>query len=146
MPTVEFSSTFSCTPAVLWEFHQRPDAIQLLSPPFPPVRIVRDTGGLSVGAEKEFQLGLGPFRLTWLARHVECEPGRSFTDWQVTGPFRSWRHRHLMKATPSGSCLVDHIDYQAYGGPLMDWLVWPSLWLLFRWRHYVTRRYTRGLL
>jgi ligand-binding SRPBCC domain-containing protein len=140
MTVVEHVSEFACPVEKLWAFHERPDAIQVLSPPGLPVRVVRIQGGLEVGAEKEFQIGFSFLGVTWLARHVACEPGRMFADVQVAGPFRSWRHEHWMEPREEGGCqLRDRVEFQAAGGWLGALVARMQLAFLFWWRHRVTR-------
>jgi ligand-binding SRPBCC domain-containing protein len=35
---------------VVWSFHERPDILALLTPPWQPIQVVRREGGLEVGA------------------------------------------------------------------------------------------------
>jgi ligand-binding SRPBCC domain-containing protein len=112
----------------------------LLAPPFPPLKLVRQSGGLAAGAEKEFLVGVFPFQLRWLARHVECVPGRMFVDEQVRGPFRYWQHIHVITWSAKGSRLTDRVTYDFPGGVLLDWFVRWQLRQMFRHRHAVTGR------
>ena len=138
MPIFEYSSAFACSAQRLWAFHERPDVIKLLTPPLTPMRIIRQTGSLETGSEKEFALGIWPLEKRWLARHVEYEPGRVFADLQVTGPFRYWLHRHMFQEDGAGSRLIDRVEYEFWGGRLMDPIVRRQLGILFRHRHAVT--------
>ena len=130
--------------AVVWAFHERPDVLQLLTPPWQPVQVVRREGGLGVGAETEFRLFVGPLPLRWLARHIACEPERLFVDEQVEGPFDSWQHRH--EFTPEGqhTRLTDAIACSLPAGWVLDnvlgWAIEAQLAQLFRYRHEVTQR------
>jgi ligand-binding SRPBCC domain-containing protein len=121
--------------AAVFAFHQRDEALALLSPPWPPTQISR-TGGLEIGARVVVRSG--PFR--WVARHTDYERNRLFVDEQIEGPFRQWVHRHEFEDLGPRTRLTDRIEYKAHGGPLMDLAVWPLLAMLFRYRHRVTRR------
>ncbi len=70
-----------------------------------------------------------PLRTGWLARIVEYEPGHHFTDVQVKGPFRRWRHRHGFEPAPlageDGTIVSDDLEYEVAPGKLGD--------LLSRW-------------
>jgi len=59
-----------------------------------------------------------PFRMT--SRIVAYERPRSFTDEQVHGPFRSFRHVHRFEpaADGEGALMVDEIEFVAPFGPL----------------------------
>lgn len=121
--------------ARVFEFHQRDDALTLLSPPFPPVKIER-TGGLEIGAR--VVLRSGPFR--WVARHTNFEEHRLFVDEQIEGPFLLWVHRHEFEDLGVGTRLTDRVEYRMRGGPLGNLAIRPMLALLFAYRHRITKR------
>lgn len=130
----------------MFAFHERADVLQLLTPPWQKVRVVRREGGLMVGAEVEFLIPIGPIRIRWLARHTEYERNRLFTDVQVRGPFRCWRHRHEFIPVEGGTRLTDSIEVRLPGGALAEWLAgWAvrrQLQRMFAYRHDVTRAFT----
>ena len=138
------SSVINAPPEVVWKFHERPDILQLLNPPWQPVQVVRREGGLNVGAITEFRLFLGPLPLTWLARHTEYEKYRLFADQQISGPFESWVHRHEFEPENGKTKLTDAISFSMPGGGTVEfvsgWLVQVQLEAMFRYRHYVTKR------
>jgi ligand-binding SRPBCC domain-containing protein len=138
------SSVINAPVEVVWKFHERADILQLLTPPWQPVQVMRREGGLNVGAITEFRLFLGLLPLTWLARHTECEEYRLFTDEQISGPFESWVHRHQFESENGKTKLTDAIAFSMLGGDSVEffsgWLVQAQLEAMFRYRHYVTKR------
>ncbi len=140
----KYSSVINAPLEVVWKFHERPDILQLLTPPWQPVQVVRREGGLDVGAITEFRLFLGLLPLTWLARHTEYEQYRLFTDEQISGPFEIWVHRHKFELENSQTRLTDDISFSMPGGGTVEfisgWLVQVQLEAMFRYRHYVTKR------
>ncbi|WP_066382878.1 MULTISPECIES: SRPBCC family protein [unclassified Anabaena] len=145
----QHSSVINAPIEVVWKFHERPDILQLLTPPWQPVQVVRREGGLEVGAITEFKLFLTPIPLTWLARHTECEKYRWFTDEQISGPFESWVHRHEFEPQGNKTKLKDDISYVMPGGETIEffsgWLVQSQLEAMFRYRHFVTKRECESL-
>lgn len=134
-----------CAPvAIVWRFHERPDILQQLTPPWQPVDVLRREGGLGVGAETEFTIHLGPLPVRWVARHTECDPQHFFTDEQVDGPLDHWTHRHELTAEAGYTRLTDTIRYALPGGGLTEsaigWFVHDRLQDMFRYRHEVTKR------
>ena len=119
----------------VFAFHEREEALALLSPPFPPMRITR-TGGLEIGAR--VVLRCGSFR--WVARHTDFEQDRRFVDEQIEGPFQLWVHRHEFEDLGGKTRLTDRVEYRMRGGPIGNALVRPLLAALFTYRHRVTRR------
>ena len=51
--------------------------------------------------------------LTMTSRITRLDFPRSFTDEQVTGPFKSFRHVHDFVATATGSVMVDRVELTA---------------------------------
>lgn len=67
--------------------------------------------------------------VTWRARHfgipltmtsrvTQVDFPHSFTDEQVRGPFRSFRHVHEFEATPGGCIMTDRVEFAAPFGLL----------------------------
>ncbi|MBD2139467.1 cyclase [Anabaena sp. FACHB-1237] len=140
----EHSSIINGPVEVVWRFHERPDILQLLTPPWQPVQVIRREGGLYTGAITEFRLFLGPVPLTWLARHTNYEKNQFFTDEQISGPFEYWVHRHEFTPENGKTRLSDRISYILPGGDTIEflsgWLIQAQLEAMFRYRHYVTNR------
>lgn len=129
----------------VWAFYERPDILDLLTPPWQPVRVLRREGGLGVGAVTEFELPIGPLPVRWLAVHSDCEPERLFVDVQEEGPFASWVHRHEFGDAPDGATrMTDAIALAMPGGWLTEILLGPwvlqDLERLLTYRHQVTQR------
>ncbi|MEM9903543.1 MAG: SRPBCC family protein [Cyanobacteria bacterium P01_D01_bin.44] len=149
MQTFQYSSLIDAPIETVWTFHERPDILDQLTPPWQPVQIVRREGGLGPGAITEFRLWLGPVPITWLAHHTdEYEPGRLFTDTQTEGPLESWTHRHRLIPEGDKTRLVDDITFELPAGwatePLIGWFVRQRLQDMFRYRHKVTQRECGG--
>ncbi|MEO0540728.1 MAG: SRPBCC family protein [Cyanobacteria bacterium P01_A01_bin.105] len=152
----QLSSQIHAPVDVVWAFHERPDILDILTPPWQPVQVIRREGGLGPGAISEFRLWLGPFPLTWLAQHTdEYDPGRLFTDIQVSGPVESWTHRHRFipqapqtqgnQTQAPQTQLVDDITFElpisVLSEPLIGAFVNQRLEDMFRYRHQQTKRY-----
>jgi len=144
MLNFKHSSIINAPIEVVWQFHERPDILQLLTPPWQPLQAVRRQGGLEEGAIMEFRLFLGILPLTWLARHTKYEKYRLFVDEQISGPFESWIHRHEFTPENGKTRLTDAISFAMPGGDVTEfisgWLVQLQLEAMFRYRHYVTKR------
>jgi len=130
--------------SAVFAFHEREDALALLSPPFPPTRVISRTGGIRSGARVELSLS----GLRWVALHTAYEKNRLFVDEQVEGPFAKWVHRHEFEDLGSRTRLTDTVEYLLPGGGLVNLVfgpfVKPALYNLFRYRHRVTRNWCEG--
>lgn len=102
MPSFVKSILIAAPVATVFGFHEREDALPLLSPAFPPVRVIRMTGGIGTGSQVELQIG--PFH--WVALHSAFAKNRFFEDRQVSGPFAEWIHRHEFEAVGQATRLT----------------------------------------
>jgi ligand-binding SRPBCC domain-containing protein len=59
----------------------------------------------------EYRLRLHGLPLRWTSRIEEWEPGRSFVDLQLRGPYRLWHHRHEFVACADGTIVRDRVRY-----------------------------------
>ena len=66
-----------------------------------------------------------------------------FEDVQISGPFASWRHKHIVLPHADGAILRDEIEYEPplsfLGAIAAPFLVVPKLEKMFEFRHQVTK-------
>lgn len=141
MPVFIKSVLVNAPVEVVFAFHEREDALKLLSPPFPPVRVIQKEGGIEPGSR--VQLKIGPF--PWVALHSDYEKNRLFQDEQISGPFARWIHCHEFERVGDSTRLTDRIDYQLPGGSwanrLFGWAVQLGMRQMFRHRHRITKHF-----
>ena len=137
-------SIIRAAPARVFAFHELPDALARLTPPWESSRVIQAAKISEVGSEAIVEtriLGFIPVR--WVARHTAYDPPRMFEDVQVKGPFRFWRHRHLVEPQAGGALLRDEIEYEPpyslFGRLAEPFLIKPRLEKLFAYRHAATR-------
>ncbi|MBS2022555.1 MAG: SRPBCC family protein [Deltaproteobacteria bacterium] len=128
----------------VFAFHEAPDALERLVPPWETVQLVQRGGSLAPGTRVVMRTRIGPLWVTWEAEHTRLEKDVLFQDRQVRGPFRAWLHTHRFFPTPEGHTrLVDEIDCEpplgllgrVFGEPIVR----ARLLRMFRFRHEVTR-------
>jgi ligand-binding SRPBCC domain-containing protein len=135
-----------CTPERVFAFHELPDAFERLVPPWEKVKIVQKADISEIGSRTIIESRiLGPFKVRWVAEHTEYDPPRMFEDVQVSGPFKSWRHRHMVLPHSQGAVLRDEIEYEPpasiFGSIAAPLAIVPRLEKMFGYRHEVTRRW-----
>ena len=147
MPTFVKSVVIDAPVDRVFRLHEQEDALALLTPAFPPVRVISRTGGIAVGACVELRM-IGVFR--WVALHTAYEQNRLFEDQQLQGPFARWIHCHEFEAFGIRTRLTDRIEYELPGGPsvnkLLGWIVDLGLRSQFAYRHRVTKEICEGSL
>jgi ligand-binding SRPBCC domain-containing protein len=141
----EKQTRIAAPPGIVFAFHESPDALGRLTPPWERVRLVEGGDSLRPGARVVLSVPVGPFRMNWVAEHTEYEPGRMFADRQVEGPFASWYHRHLfLEDGHGGTLLRDEVDCEpplgALGRLVGQAFIRAKLREMFDYRHEVTRR------
>jgi ligand-binding SRPBCC domain-containing protein len=139
-------SIIKAAPERVFAFHELPDAIERLIPPWENAKIIQKADVSRVGSQAIIEQKIfGLIRSRWVAEHTKYEPPHVFEDVQISGPFRSWRHRHIIKPHETGAILRDEIEFEpplgALGAPLVPFLVEPKLEKMFNYRHEVTRRW-----
>ena len=149
MTTFERRSRIHAPASRVFAFHEAPDALERLTPPWEPSRVIAKKAGLEVGSWVEMETRVGPVPMRIRAVHTAYEPGRMFRDRMERGPFASWEHTHTVEPDGPDDCwLIDHIEYELPLGPLGalagGWMVRRRLDRMFDYRHEVTRRACEG--
>jgi len=142
-------SLIRASPETVFAFHQQPDALMKLMPPWERVRVIQQADISDIGARTIVESRiLGPFKVRWISQHTIYEPPRLFEDLQLQGPFRRWRHRHIVTPHADGAVLRDEIDYEPplgfLGRLFAPLLVQKRLKKLFDYRHEITRKSCEG--
>ena len=137
-------TVIKASPERVFAFHQLPDAFERLVPPWEKVKIVQKADISKLGSRTILETRImGLFKVQWVAEHTAYDPPRMFEDTQVSGPFRKWRHRHIVKLHPEGAVLRDEIDYEMpipiFGPLAAPAAVKPRLDKMFTYRHEVTK-------
>lgn len=114
-----------------------------LSPPFPPVRLLRFDGS-ETGDLVSLELNFIFFRQKWTSRISEDQTTYQefyFVDEGIELPFflKKWKHKHRVISAAAGSIIRDEIEFEAPFG-WMSALLWPTLWLQFAFRKPIYRQ------
>ena len=114
-----------------------------LSPPFPPVRLIRFDGSRK-GDFVTLELDFIFFRQKWTSEITDdrtTDLEFFFVDQGVELPFflKTWRHKHRVISSGIGSLIRDEIEYEA---PIefLTYLLYPVLWAQFAYRKGIYRR------
>ena len=127
----------------VFSFHELPDAIERLVPPWENARVIQKADISQVGSRAIIEMKvLGLFFARWIAEHTVYDPPRLFEDVQISGPFTRWRHRHVVELHADGALLRDEVDYEPplwlLGRLAAPFVVEPKLNAMFDYRHKVT--------
>ncbi|ONI74323.1 TIGR01777 family protein [Kribbella sp. ALI-6-A] len=121
---LSYSSIVAAPRDEVFGWHERPGAIERLTPPWMPVRIKQETDDLGAGRAV---LGF-PFGLDWVAQHRDCVPPDHFVDELTSAPLRwavNWRHTHQFDAVGNDTTrITDRIDSNVPGFLLRSMLAY----------------------
>lgn len=128
---------------VVWQGFNE-ELFRKLSPPFPPVRVVRFDGCLA-GDMVVLELNFLLFKQQWISCITEQQSSESeiyFVDEGTKLPFflRFWRHRHrIIHQEAGGTIISDEIEFKT---PLWitDYLMYPLLWAQFAYRKPIYKK------
>jgi ligand-binding SRPBCC domain-containing protein len=73
---------------------------------------------MHAGTLIDYQLRLFGIPFHWRTKIETFDPPTSFTDIQLTGPYRRWHHRHEFLELPGGTEMRDHVEYDLPLGPI----------------------------
>ena len=143
MPTLRKRIELPVPAAEAFAWHERPGALERLTPPWAAMTVEQPPANLQVGTRVILRTGIGPIRPRWVAEHVVYDPPHEFRDVQRSGPFAQWDHRHRFEDLPSGGCaLTDEVTYRlpfgALGATLGRWFVHRQISRMFDYRHQRT--------
>jgi uncharacterized protein (TIGR01777 family) len=144
MNVFEKSSSVPVSAKELFDYHDRPGALERLLPPWRDIEVLEKSGGIRDGGRVKARMRIGPFASTGTALHHDFIEGKQFVDEQENGPFAAWKHTHRFVAeTNDNSILSDRIEYQLPGGAVGNTVFGnfarKELERMFRFRHARTR-------
>jgi ligand-binding SRPBCC domain-containing protein len=73
---------------------------------------------MQAGTLIDYELRLHGIPFHWKTLIETFTPTTSFTDVQLTGPYRRWHHLHTFSDVPGGTEMRDIVDYELPFGPL----------------------------
>ena len=139
-------SVIRASPERVFAFHELPDAFERLIPPWENASIIQKADITKIGSRAIIEqkiFGLIPSR--WVAEHTAYDPPRMFEDVQISGPFKSWRHRHIVTQHPNGAVLRDEIEFEPplwfLGSLVAPVAILPKIEKMFEYRHKVTKQW-----
>lgn len=138
-------TNIAAPPATVFRFHESPEALERLIPPWENMRVAESDGSLAVGSRVVLRGRVGCLPVKWIAEHREFQPPHVFADEQIVGPFKHWYHRHIFEDDGEGGTLLrDEVEY----APPLGWLgmtlggrfIRRKLERMFTFRHETTKR------
>lgn len=97
----------------VFPFFEDPSNLELLTPPTLRFTILTPRPiTMAKGAVIDYRLRLFGVPFRWRTLIEAYEPGVSFVDRQLRGPYRLWRHLHTFEETARGTWVRDRVEYE----------------------------------
>lgn len=140
MARVVFASRIPMPAEALFHFRQDPWNVTRMSPHFPRIDVHAASRPVEEGDVQSLHVRLWHRQYRIRLRIAEIVPPRRVVDRQIDGPFREWRHQHVvLPRDDQESVLADVVDFRYFGGaagPVLDrMVVAPLIWLYFSSQH-----------
>jgi ligand-binding SRPBCC domain-containing protein len=129
----------------VFDFFAEAHNLERITPPWLSFTVLTpDPIEMRAGALIDYRLRVHGIPLRWTSRIEDWEPGRSFVDHQLRGPYGLWHHRHTFAEAGEGTVVGDEVDYAMPFGALGD-LAHPlfvrrDLERIFTYRHEAVPR------
>jgi ligand-binding SRPBCC domain-containing protein len=125
MPRFETSTSLSLPIATVFDFLSLSANLVELTPPEFHVHLVEAPERLHLGARVVVQIRRWGFAQRLVSEVTTFEPDQLLIDEQREGPFRKWKHSHLLEAVPGGTRMTDRIEFEPPGG-MVGFLLTPE--------------------
>jgi ligand-binding SRPBCC domain-containing protein len=103
--------------ADVFSFFAQAQNLERLTPPWLRFRVLTSEPiRMAAGTVIRYRLSLRGVPLGWTSRIDEWEEGRGFVDRQVSGPYRTWVHRHEFAPFGDGTVVRDRVRYALPSG------------------------------
>jgi ligand-binding SRPBCC domain-containing protein len=129
-----------------WNFFSTPKNLVLITPPDLDFRILTklDDGEIYPGMTINYMVRpLFGIPVRWQTEICEVNKPFSFTDRQVSGPYKTWIHRHEFIEKDNGVLMKDEVRYElplGLVGNIGKWLVQNRVEKIFAYRRQILQR------
>lgn len=123
----------------VFAFFSDPRNLARITPPSLAFEVVRvPDRALRAGDRIDYVIRLLAIPLRWRTVITEWEPDHRFVDEQERGPYRYWRHEHVLADMDDRTLMIDQVEYRlplgAIGNLVAGWWVRRNLKAIFDYR------------
>ena len=98
-----------------WAFFSSPKNLSVITPPSMEFKILSDLEGEDIYEGMLIDYRVKPLLgipVRWQTEISDVKENYSFTDQQLTGPYKVWKHTHTFIAQKDGILMTDEIHYK----------------------------------
>ena len=117
---LEREQRITAPPEQVFPFFEDAYNLEAITPPFLGFRVTTPRPiEMRPGALIEYQLRLHGVPVRWKTQIESFDPPHTFTDVQLSGPYKLWHHTHVFEPDGRGGTLMrDRVLYELPFGPL----------------------------
>ena len=121
------------------------DLFQYLTPPLLSLKIER-FDGCQTGDQFHLHLELGPLKQKWIGKVIDnkCDEKECYfidEGVELPSPLKAWKHIHRVVKLNEDHCQIeDDISYST-GNKIMDYAIYPVMYLQFKARSPAYQKY-----
>jgi ligand-binding SRPBCC domain-containing protein len=112
-----------------WAFFSSPKNLSVITPPSLDFKILSDLKGEDIYEGMLIDYRVKPLLgipVRWQTEICDVKENYSFTDQQLTGPYKVWKHTHTFTRHKDGILMTDEIQYKlplGWLGTVMEKLI-----------------------
>lgn len=113
--TFRTSQFLECSIEEAWTFFSTAGNLVRITPPSMKFKVLTEVSDQEIyeGMIIDYQVSpLFGIRMNWKTEITEVIFQKSFTDFQLSGPYKLWNHRHVFTPKDNGVLMEDTIDYE----------------------------------
>lgn len=98
-----------------WAFFSSPHNLQKITPKDMQFVVRSEDTGTAIFPGMIIDYTVAPLLgipLAWRTKITDVDPQHSFTDFQLKGPYKLWKHKHEFIANKEGVLMVDTVEYE----------------------------------
>ena len=124
----------------VFAYFAEPENLRTLSPPSVGLEILSAPPVLALGSRIEMRIRAGGVPLRWRSEITRFEPPVLFVDDLRRGPYRLWRHQHLLDERDGGTSVRDYVRWSPPLPALTARWIAAELERIFEYRAEAMRR------
>lgn len=110
----------------VFNFFKQASNLEKITPPFLNFKVLyQSTSEIQEGTNFKYQLKLHGLPIRWTTIITEWKENERFVDFQKTGPYQVWYHRHLFVPLQNGTLIIDEVRYRLPFGILGEIFALP---------------------
>jgi ligand-binding SRPBCC domain-containing protein len=145
--TISRQQQLNCDLGVAWNFFTSPHNLARITPTDMRFKVLSDVSDYAIYQGMIIDYKVAPLfgiSVHWRTEITQVQERKSFTDVQLSGPYKLWRHVHEFIPNDLGVMVKDTVDYKLPWGILgrlvHGLIVKRKLNYIFNYRHDVLER------